>query len=375
MTETRRNVLTLVAAGIKRPARHLLKDLEANDLHPRVTFFGDTLNSDELDEEFLKRVHGFRGRIYKFLPTPLAQVLEAYFLRKNYDAIISWSEPFGLQFELLLKLTGARVPHVALFGWPAKGKKAFLLRRVYTHIDRIMMWSTVQREKVLNEIGVPSDKISFIKWPVDQKFFRPVECDTDMIFAVGNEMRDYPTFLEAMKGLDIPCHIAAGTLIEKKSKWASAIERRDDLPASITVGKKTQLELRKLYARARFVVIPLHQTETDNGITCILEAFAMGKPVICSHTIGQVDVIEDGKTGIFVPVGDTAALRKAILFLWNNPAEAKRLGEAARRYVDEHATLEQFVEAVQQEVERSIEAHGNIHATGIGVRETLRSVS
>jgi len=120
-------------------------------------------------------------------------------------------------------------------------------------------------------------------------------------------------------------------------------------------GKKTMLELRDLYARSRFVVVPLRRSDTDNGVNVILEAMAMGKPVICSRTQGQVDVIEEGVTGLFVPVGDPAALRVAMLELWNNPERAAQMGRAARAYVEKHHTLERFCRDVKGAVDASLD--------------------
>jgi glycosyltransferase involved in cell wall biosynthesis len=91
------------------------------------------------------------------------------------------------------------------------------------------------------------------------------------------------------------------------------------LPKNISIGMLSYTELRKLYGRSRFVVIPLHQTDTDNGVTAIEESMAMGKAVICTRTQGQVDIIQENVTGIFVPPYDVKALREAILYLWNNP--------------------------------------------------------
>lgn len=164
-----------------------------------------------------------------------------------------------------------------------------------------------------------------------------------MILTVGSEMRDFPTLIAALEGLDIRCHVAAGVLSDERTRWIRAVEGIQNLPPNVTVGKKSHLELRELYARSRFVVIPLLPTDTDNGITCILEAMAMGKPVICSRTEGQVDVIEDGVTGLFVPVGDVQALREAVLSLWNNPERAERMGRAARAYIEKVQRLDKFV--------------------------------
>lgn len=354
MVEHQLKTLTLVTGGILRPDLASLLEMEVTDRHPRVIFFADALNTDELDEKFLQRSPLWRRFFYKMLPITAAQVIEALIIKNKYDAVISWAEKLGLPLAILMKITRSRVPHIGLFGWPAIGNKGRLLKYFHPQFDRIIMWSTVQHEKVIKELGVPASKIVLIKWPVDQQFFRPMSRATDMICAVGSEMRDYPTLVEAMRGLPITCHIAAGTLIKKNTRWEKAVQDKRALPANVTVGRKTPLEIRELYARSRFVVIPLLPTETDNGITCILEAFAMGKPVICSRTRGQVDVIEEGRTGIFVPVGNSTALQQAIVELWNNPGRAEEMGKNARAYIEQHATLDRFVQHVREIVEHCV---------------------
>jgi glycosyltransferase involved in cell wall biosynthesis len=338
-----------------RPDDRELKKLEANDRIPRVTILGAALNADILDRRRLERVPAFRRTVYRFLPLEVAQVIEAFLIRKRYDAVLSWGERLGFSFALLCKLAGDRsVPHVAMCSWPGKGFKAVMLRLVHSHIDRVILWSTVQRAIVVDKIKIPPKKIVFINYFVDQKFFRPMGRESDMICSVGSEMRDFPTLLDALKGVDIRCHIAAGTLNGVQTPWVNTIERVRELPPNVTVGGKTPAALRELYARSRFVVIPLLESDTDNGITCILEAMAMGKPVICSRIKGQVDVIQDGKTGIFVPVGDSKALREAILYLWSNPREAERMGRAGRKYVEECQTLDKFVSNLHAVVKTTI---------------------
>jgi hypothetical protein len=39
------------------------------------------------------------------------------------------------------------------------------------------------------------------------------------------------------------------------------------LPTGVTVGAKSYFELRELYARSRFVAVPLLPSDSDNGIT------------------------------------------------------------------------------------------------------------
>jgi len=321
----------------------------------RVSLYGDMLNSDLLDERFLDRVPRIRRLLYKPLPGPVSQVLEAFLVKERYDAVISWSEHLGLPFAMLLKLTRSRVPHVAIFSWISKPKKAILLRLVQRHISHLILMSSVQRDFAVNDLGIPPSKITLLRWSVDQEFWRPMNTEADMICAVGGEMRDYGTLITAIRDLSIRCHIAAsGTVPGKKDKWIKAIEEASPLPPQITVGKKNLVELRNLYARSHFVVIPLLPTDTDNGTTSILEAMAMGKAVICSRVAGQRDIIQDGKTGIFVTPQDPEALHEGIQYLLKHPEVAERMGREGRKHIEQHHTFDKWVGEVRRVVEEVI---------------------
>ncbi|MER3523678.1 MAG: hypothetical protein C4326_06305 [Ignavibacteria bacterium] len=346
-----RKVLALFH-DIPRPPFEELKRLEETDQTPRATIFATEFNADVLDRRMLERAPAWRRFVYRFLPVPIAQVLEAFAIYRRYDFVLSWHEKLGFTFALLCKLTGAkRVPHVALCSWPAKGVKGVLMRLVQSRIDRYILWSTVQRDLAIRRFRVSPWKISLIHYFVDEKFFRPLPMETDMILSVGSEMRDFPTLIAALDGLDIRCHVAAGVLSGERTQWIKRVEEIQNLPPNVSVGKKSHVELRALYARSRFVIIPLLPTDTDNGTTCMLEAMAMGKPVICSRTEGQVDVMEDGVTGLFVPVGDVKALREAILYLWNNVELAERMGRAGRAYIERVQRLDKFVGDIKAIVE------------------------
>jgi glycosyltransferase involved in cell wall biosynthesis len=104
--------------------------------------------------------------------------------------------------------------------------------------------------------------------------------------------------------------------------------------------------LRDLYARAMVVVVPVLPTDFQAGVTTLLEAMAMGKPVVVTATEGQRDIVEDGETGILVPPGDPAALRHAISRLLDDPAERDRLGRNARRAVETRFSLDVYASAL-----------------------------
>jgi glycosyltransferase involved in cell wall biosynthesis len=335
-----------------------IRALEARDEHPRASLFEDELHSDILDEQALRKAPAPIRFFYTHLPIWVAQVLEAYRIRHRYDAIISWAPRLGLPFALLLKITRSRVRHVALMSWISRPRQAQLLRFSHSHIHRLVLWSSIQKKFATDVIGVPPGRIAFVKRRPNQLFWRPMNVETDTICSCGLEMRDYPTLIEALRGLDLPCHIAAGMPSSKHYETAETLFRMGTLPPNITVGQLDFVELRKLYARSRFVVIPLLESDTDNGATVIEEVMAMGKAVICSRTQGQVDLVQEGVTGLYVPPGDPAALRDAILKLWNTPELAAQMGRNARSVVEEGFTLDQFVGDMKNIVQAVIDENG-----------------
>jgi len=62
----------------------------------------------------------------------------------------------------------------------------------------------------------------------------------------------------------------------------------------------------------------------------VLEAMAMGRPVIASRAGGIPDFLADGRDGVLVPPGDVAALRSAIDEMTASPARRRAFGQAAR---------------------------------------------
>ena len=90
---------------------------------------------------------------------------------------------------------------------------------------------------------------------------------------------------------------------------------RDDMPA--------------LLATSDIVVLPTYYPE---GIPRVLiEAAAMGTPIVSTTIPGVAEIVEDGVNGSLVPPRDAVALASAIEMLLDNPRLRSEYGEAGRR--------------------------------------------
>ncbi|MBU2551248.1 MAG: glycosyltransferase [Proteobacteria bacterium] len=100
-------------------------------------------------------------------------------------------------------------------------------------------------------------------------------------------------------------------------------------------------DLSEAYASADLFVFP---SATDTFGNVILEAQASGLPVIVTDTGGPRENMRDKETGLIVPAGDPDALRAAVLELAGDPLRLKKMGRAARRYVENRSFQKAFME-------------------------------
>ncbi|HEY3379267.1 MAG TPA: glycosyltransferase [Armatimonadota bacterium] len=81
----------------------------------------------------------------------------------------------------------------------------------------------------------------------------------------------------------------------------------------------------------------------EAGPYAVLEAMACGLPVVASDVPGHADYLEHGESGLLVPADLPGPLDGALRSLLRDTDEREALGEAARRRVAHHFTLERMV--------------------------------
>ncbi len=99
-------------------------------------------------------------------------------------------------------------------------------------------------------------------------------------------------------------------------------------PDLVFVGMVPQADLPSYFASADIFCAPSLGGESF-GIV-LVEAMAMGLPVVCSDISGYRDIVRDGHEGVLVPPRDPEALAAALGGLLDNPARRAALAEVGR---------------------------------------------
>jgi glycosyltransferase involved in cell wall biosynthesis len=319
------------------------------DRHPTMDYHAlqAALDADIVDYAALEAADNpMLVRLARRAGRDVALAMLGYLRRKEYDVIYSNGENVSIPLALLLKRNRVRPVHVLIGHHLSTPKKKRFLRALHPQMDAIFVYASTQQAYGMQELGIPESKLPLIAFHADHRFYRPLPASEDapprMLCSAGLEWRDYPTMIEAVRGLDVEVRLAAA------SPWSKHQDEtaNRELPPNVSARRYEYNELRRLYADARFVVVPLYENDFQAGITTILEAMAMGKAVITTKTTGQRDTIRDGENGLYVPPGDADALRAAIARLLDNPAEAERMGSQARRDLEADWTLDHWVERI-----------------------------
>jgi glycosyltransferase involved in cell wall biosynthesis len=96
--------------------------------------------------------------------------------------------------------------------------------------------------------------------------------------------------------------------------------------------------------------VVVHASDREPFGMVIVEAMALGKPVVAGAAGGPTEIVADGVTGLLSPYGDAAALAAAIRRYLDDPALARRLGAAGRERAQQFSTerfAQNFLTAVR----------------------------
>lgn len=87
---------------------------------------------------------------------------------------------------------------------------------------------------------------------------------------------------------------------------------------------------------------------TESFPNAILEAMAMGRPVVATNVGGTPELVEEGKTGYLVPVGDAEAIARRIVQLLRNPPLRSEMGQAGLERVKRDFTTERVKQQLEE---------------------------
>ena len=235
-----------------------------------------------------------------------------------------------------------------------QGLYAFLLRLTLPIVHRIICVSDANRRDVFEECPAAAAKMQTVYNGVDPAAF-PSHPDRKKVRKelgiVSGPVLVMIARLTAAKGhrylLQAVPHLLK-TWPELCCVFVGAGELRDSLHRmAIDLGVEQACrfvgardDIADILAAADVVVLP---SLSEGFPFVLLEALAMGCPVVASRVNGVPELIEDHKTGLLVPPRDPQALQAAIHEVLSDPTAASKMGAVGRTVVRERFTVHRMV--------------------------------
>jgi glycosyltransferase involved in cell wall biosynthesis len=219
----------------------------------------------------------------------------------------------------------------------------------------------LQQERVpYQTVGIPS--------PVDIDRFaamRSVSAESlkpKFGFARNNPLVGMVGRLQRWKGMHVFVEAMVEVFLRLPTCQAVIVGGPHDLEPNYATWLAEEIQRRGLTDRIRMVGkqrnvpewmqamdVIVHASDREPFGIVVVEAMALGKPVIATRPGGPEEVVENKKSGLLVPFNDPPALADAVLFYLQHPELAREIGRAAQKRA-ELFTPARYVEKVTQAI-------------------------
>ncbi len=205
-------------------------------------------------------------------------------------------------------------------------------------VDMFIVPSRFYLEKFI-EWGLPGAKFRHVPNFVNIERYEPQYSPGRAFLYFGrvSNEKGLPTLVRAAAAARVPLKVAGtGPELESLRKLAA------DLQADVTfLGYLSGAPLHAAVRDARAVVLPSEWYE--NAPVSLLEAYALGKPVIGARIGGIPELIRENETGVSFESGQVQALSAALLDMTARPdAQLAQMGRCGRDWVEQDFTAEMY---------------------------------
>lgn len=287
----------------------------------------------------------------------LKQVLTLY---RKFDLIYAATHR-GLELVIFLRALGIiRKPivvwhHTAVVCSSNRMRNA-LSSFFYKGMDKLFFFSSLLLERSLLTHKVTREKVALIHWGADLKFYdilRGERSTKDYFISTGRENRDFVTLIKAFNQIDQACEIYTTEKIGDKD-YRKILEEQLNEPIADNVHLRFvntgYRDLAEKVNNAMGVVICSFDLPYTVGLTTLVEALALGLPIITTANKNYpIDVEREG-AGFSVPFEDVRSWVEAIRFLISHPEQAKKMGEKGRLLAEKLYNLDYFAREVAEEL-------------------------
>jgi glycosyltransferase involved in cell wall biosynthesis len=254
--------------------------------------------------------------------------------RRSCDVVLGWDEWTGVPAGWRSAAPG-EPPSVSgvmnLTDWPHLSRPVRRVLQGGLRRNRaLFVHNRRQAALLVDEWGIPSDRVHVVPFGVDPTFFHPCDepVDGDLVLSVGDDAhRDYATLVSAFRKV-------ATARPATRMHVATSHPLPTGVPGLTSDSRKLGSSRPRVYSAAGVVAVAALPNDHGSGLSVVVEAMACGRPWVATSSRGFDDHFGDGDGGILVAPADVHGMAAAIRRLLDDPDEATALGRVGRAIVE-----------------------------------------
>jgi glycosyltransferase involved in cell wall biosynthesis len=283
-----------------------------------------------------------------------ATVLASLRRANSADVVFSTVDTVGIPLMLLRRAGRLRPPLVYVaIGLPERlaRLRSERMRRLYASAlgscASVAAYSQHEADDLrswLVRFGF-SPRVAFVPFGVDSAAFRPQpgSATVDVVSVGTDPHRDFALLLRvATRMPDVGFRIVASR---------DHLRGLASVPANVAIENDIPFEeMRRRLVEARVVALPVRENSYSGATTVLLQAMALGKPVVVTRTnaIATGYGLVDGENCRLVAPGDDAGFERALADVLRDEFHARALGASARATVERELTWERYVARIEE---------------------------
>lgn len=225
---------------------------------------------------------------------------------------------------------------------------------------RIIAVSRAVAHDLVHRYGISADRVIVIQNGIDASAFAPQRPRASVLAELGLRPEDrligivgrmtpqkgHDLLLQALHLLAprfprLRCLIIGDGPLEPRLKRQA--QELGLTPHCIFMGARS--DVADLLSVLEIAVLP---SRSEGLPFALLEAMALGKPVVATRVGGNAEAVEEGQTGLLTPPEDSDAIADALAFLLEHPDDAAQMGELGRQRVREQFSLKRMVTELER---------------------------
>jgi glycosyltransferase involved in cell wall biosynthesis len=313
---------------------------------------------EEIEAEGIKVKNiSFNRGLNPFLHAITLVKLFFYFYKEKFDIVHTHNPVPGLVGQLAAKAAGVPIIINTIHGLYFTENSAYLKRKIFVFLEKVaascstLIFSQNKEDlkTIIKERICKPEKIKYLGNGIDLERFNPnkfskgdiedkkrklgIASDRVVVGIVGRLVREkgYLDLFDAFKEILIKFPkallVSVGPLepAKKDAINPELIKEHNIRENVLFLGERTDVD--EIYPLMDVFVLPSWREGFPRSV---IEAGAMGRPIICTDVRGCREAVIDKETGILVPAKNPPKLALAIVSLLSNKKEADRLGNNAR---------------------------------------------